>query len=329
MDATDLRIVRALSRGREFVNMRPGARVSVRGVARELRLPEASVRRRIDKMRSGGLLSRMTVYVNPSLLGLTYGVYGFNVPASVSKHEVVERIRLVDGVTGIDSYHGRYGFLTFLFEEEEDRRRKLALFRNIAHAEDELADVIPFPPCNVSLSRLEWTMISRLAGEELISASRLASETGVSVHSVNRELRKLTDANAIFTLPMISTKELQGGIAAALLVSFSPPSLRPGATAELLRLMGDMIAQQLDMTATTAYALFLPNTLTASELSERIGQIEGVAKARIEFLDRHFPQPEVSARYVRKRLALLDEVWKGKSRMRARPRAPRRTSSSR
>ncbi len=321
--------MRALAQGRGFVSMRPGARVSVRALAREVGLAEASVRRRIDKLRSGGLLSRLTVYVNPSLMGLTYGMYAFSVPAAVSKREVIQRLRLVDGVTGIDSYHGRYAVLTFLFEDEQDRGRKLALFRSIAEGENELDDVIPFPPCNVALSRFEWRLVSHLAGEELSSAARLASGLRASVHSVNRELRKLTDANAIFTLPMIRTEVFQGGVAALLLVSFTTPRSRSGAAAELLSLVGDMIVQQIDMTTTAAYALLLPNTRTASELSERIGQIGGVATARIDFIEEHFPQPEVSARYVRKHLAQLEEFQGGKPRTGVRPPATRRVSSSR
>ncbi len=321
--------MRALAQGRGIVIMRPGARVSVRAVAREVGLAEASVRRRIDKLRSGGLLSRLTVYVNPSLMGLTYGMCAFSVPASISKREVVQRLRLVDCVTGVDSYHGRYAALTFLFEDEEDRGRKQALFRSIAQGEDEIDDVIPFPPCNVSLSPFEWKLVSHLAGEELISAARLASELKTSVHSVNRELRKLADANAIFTLPMISTKEFQGGVAASLLVSFTTPRSRPGAAAELLKLVGDTIVQQIDMTTTAAYALLLPNTRTASELIERVGQIEGIATARVDFIEEHFPQPEVSARYVRKYLARLEEVRRGKPRTGVRPSASRRVSSAR
>ncbi len=319
--------MRALTQGRGFF-MRPGARVSVRAVASELRLAEASVRRRIDKLRSGGLLSRFIVYVNPSLMGLTYGMYAFSVPASVSKRELVERLRLVDGVTGVDSYHGRYAMLTFLFEDEEDRRRKLALFRSMAHAGDELDDVVPFPPCKVSLSRFEWRLVAHLAGEELISVARLASELKTSAHSVNRELRKLAGANAIFTLPRISIEEFQGGIAGYLLVSFTTQGSRSAATAELLKLVGDTVVQQIDMTTTAAYALLLPSTRTATELSERIGQIGGIATARVDFIEEHFPQPEVSARYVRKHLARLEEFRGGKSRTAARPRASRRAPSA-
>ena len=329
LDQTDLRIVRALLQGKNPFFMRPGARVPLRAVARDLRLPEATVRRRIQKLRSGGLLSRTRVYVNPSLLRLTGGNYSFNVAASMSKREALDRLRLVDGVIGVDSHHGRHGILAFLFEDEEDLRRKLALFRSIAHAEDDLFDEIPFPPCHVSLSRFEWKMVSRLVEEGLVSTAHLAAELGVSAHTVNRELLKLADANAIFAMPMLNGAGFRGGVAAVLSVSFSSPSARPQAETELLELVEDKLIQRFEMRATAMYAHFLPNTRTASELSERINQIEGVTIARIDFVDEHAPHPEIQARYVRRRVALMDQFPKADSQMRVRPRASRTASSTR
>ncbi len=309
--------------------MRPGARVPVRAVARDLRLSEATVRRRIQKLRSGGFLSRTRVYVNPPLVGLTVGMYAFSVGASVPKREAIDRLRLVDGVTGVDSHHGRHGILGFFFEDEEDLRRKLALFRSIAHAEDELFDVVPFPPCTASLSRFEWKMVSRLVEEGLVSTERMAAELGVSAHTVNRELLRLADTNAIFVMPTLNGAGVRGGVAALLLVSFSSPSSRPRAEAELLGLVEDRLIQRIETKAGAMYALFLPNTLTASELSERVDQIKGLSTARIDLIEDHAPHPEILTRYVRRHVARIEEFRKVRSGMRERPRASDAASSLR
>ena len=125
MDKLDIHILRALMQGNTLFPSRPGLHLSFRALAKALAVSEGTIRNRVESMSASGLIAGETVFVNPALLGLTCGTYGFQVSSEVSKRDVIEQLKLLDDVTIIQNHHGSFIGTTFLYESEEELQRKI------------------------------------------------------------------------------------------------------------------------------------------------------------------------------------------------------------
>lgn len=311
LDKLDIRILRGLTQGLTVFSMRPGVKLSFRAIARDLAVSEGTVRKRIEGMSSSGLIAGETVFLNPSLLGLTWGAYGLDVSPAIPKKQVIERLKLIEGVIIIQNHHGSFMGIIFVYENEGQLRKKLELFNSIAGAKEGIFSVMPFPPGNISLSPFDWKVISYLVRGQYRSYEHLASQLHVSTRTFRRKISKMVKAGAIFTIPIVDYREIKGAVPADLLVLYKTPESRAEAEGRVLQLVNDFMFYAGIWKDEGFYNLILPNALTATELSERAAQIEGVAMARMELVDEHIDQSQILSNYVSRRINLIKELSQG------------------
>jgi len=124
---------------------------SNREVSRKLGVPPATVRYRLNRMYSAGIIKGSSVFPNPNLLGLKMGAYTFDVPQRQDKNEIVRRLSQVEGAFSIHNFIGSLVWVTFLYDDETILERKLEQFKEAAGAQGAFSHV-PFPPCTVTLT---------------------------------------------------------------------------------------------------------------------------------------------------------------------------------
>jgi DNA-binding Lrp family transcriptional regulator len=131
LDRLDVQILRQLYQGEPLYPFRPELRIPFKNLARKFNVSEGTVRNRVGKMRSSGILRGFSVLPNPTLLGLSMGAFGLDVSNALKKENVINKLKLIDGVWAIQNHHGSFLGLIFAYEDEEILQKRLDLFTKI------------------------------------------------------------------------------------------------------------------------------------------------------------------------------------------------------
>lgn len=302
LDRLDVHILRALLQGHPIQPFRRDVKVSHRGLARNLSVSEGTIRNRIGKMVSSGILSGSSVMVNPSLLGLCMGAYGLDVSPSLRKQDIIDRLKLIDGVFGIQDHHGTHLGILFLYEEA-DLQKRVSLFLKSSEGSEGNFGQFVFPPCTSTLSRGDWKLLARLSIGPFRNYGQLSRELGVSVRTLKEKISRMLNSNIIFTLPIISLKAIKNSVPADLEVTFDRTAK---AQPNILQLVEDYAFYiGMSMSGFLLCDLILPNAATATEILDKVKKTHGVSNARMEFVDEHHSQHEVFAKYLQRHIAIM------------------------
>jgi DNA-binding Lrp family transcriptional regulator len=297
-DELDVRILRELTQAGTVVPARPGFRASYRHVARTLGVSPGTVRNRIGRMYASGVITGVSVYANPNLLGLEAGAYAVEVPPGRRKQEVVQRLRKLEGMYFVQNFRGSLLGLAFVVPDEVGRRRLVDEVHRITGAKGGAFTRVIYPPCDLALSASEWRLVSRLMRGSFSTYSALGRELGISVRTVKRRTAKLVRHHAILSVPTLDYRAFSGCVPADLLVVFSSPAARSDAERKVLALVGDRMIFAGVWADFGLYSLILPKVSEATQLEEAASRIPGVGTARVEIVEEHIDQVEVLRPFV-------------------------------
>lgn len=299
LDALDISILRELTQARMVLPARLGTSPSFREMAKKLNLPHATLRYRIRRMYSSGVIIGSSVFPNPNLLGLKTGACTMDISPLLRKEDVVKRLELVDDVFFIHDFLGSLVWVIFNYESEESRRKKLDVMQEITGAEG-IYSQIPFPPCSVELSRAEAEFLLYLTSRGLSTYARLARELGVSVRTIKRRLSKLVNGNSLVSLPRVNYGALKNCAPADLLILFRDQDAAKDSERRVLPLVQDHVILAALWDVVGMCSLILPNVPVITELVGKIRQVDGVAAARIEIVKQHIDLTRNFTEYVQK-----------------------------
>src|SRR6476660_2412646 len=103
-DDLDIRIIRALASPLSF---QWDVRISYAHIAEGLKVDEETVRNRLRRMNDAQFLEGWQLILNPVLLGREAAIVELRVADSESKHEVIQRLKLIEGIMLVDDFYGR------------------------------------------------------------------------------------------------------------------------------------------------------------------------------------------------------------------------------
>jgi len=288
MDKLDITIIREMSQAQSMLPAKVGLRSSYREMAKKLGVSPGTIRNRIEKMYSTGVISGSSVYLNPSLLSLKGGAYAVDVSPNLSKSKVVDKLKSIDGVLFIHNFRGSLVGIQFVYEDEEALKKKLSLIQSVSGAEKEgIFSRIVLPSCSISLTDPEWLLISRLSRQPFGSYSQLARELKASARTIRRRLSKLLAARAILSVPTLDYRAISGAVPCDLIVVFTHPATRAEPEKRILQLVADYMVYMGAGEDFSVYNLILPKAIMATDLANSVCRIDGVASARTELVDEH------------------------------------------
>jgi DNA-binding Lrp family transcriptional regulator len=302
LDGLDIRILRELAQGSYLFPMPAGLGTSYRATGKKLGVSEGTVRNRLAKMRSSGLVLALKIVPNPRILGLEMGTYGMDTSSSLDKAGIVSQLRLVDGMVVVQNHHGRFVGLVFLYEDAMALKRKLELFRRISGADDGLFARVPFPPCSIQLKGSDWKIIDYLVKKGPGFTSHASADLHLSSWGLRRKLAHLTRERAIFTQPSVDFAKLANSVPADVIVQYDTPEARSRSEPKILALLDDYMFYAGIWEGLGVYSTVVPNPSVATSLAVRLRQFPGVKMARVELVDEHFDQFEVIGSYVEREL---------------------------
>ena len=302
MDRLDVHILRLLYQGWPVYALRLGVRLPYRRIARQLGVPESTVRNRIEKFVASGLLKGTSVLVNPELIGLCMGAYGIEVSPTLNKRDVVKRLRRAKGVFAVQNHHSRFVGILFMYTTQE-LEQTLGRFNEIGGSPMGPFGRFLFPPCTLELRRRDWGLVLSLLAGDFGSYGQLAAKSGFTTRTLKRRMAEFVDSAVVFSIPLVSLEAVGNGVPADLVVIYKDRTLAEGQVLQIIddfAIYAGTLIEGLGM-----YDLVLPTPVAASRILDRVNRIEGVKDARIEFVDEHFDQPEVLADCVREHIARL------------------------
>lgn len=285
MDRLDIRILRELTQGHTFWPARPGLRSSYREIARRLGVSPGTVRNRLGDMFRNGFLQGIVLFPNASLLGLTSGAYAIEVRSADPRETVIERISAIPGVVFFENFRGSLLGLGLVYPNARALDRLLARIDQAAESDRGFFTPAPHPPCTVTPTPWEWSLVARLIQGPPATHSQLAREVGSSVRTVKRHIHRLVDAGALLTFPRMDYRALRGGVTAELLVVPDPAANRAEMRRHILAVADDWTIYAGGWDLFEIYRLILPNVPLANELADRIRTLPGVGSVRMEFVD--------------------------------------------
>lgn len=299
MDKIDIAIIRELTQAGLILPGRPGFEPSYREVSKKLGITLGTVRNRINKLYSSGVLKGSSKFPNPNLLGLSVGAYTIEVSSELKK-EVFEKLKLVDGVFSAHDFIGGRAWIVFAFKNEEDLDRKLRLFTETgAHG---VLTKIPFPPCQQSVSRAEAELILKLSNENFSDLAELAKEMSTPVRTLKRRLAKIVRENMILSLPIVDYTAISECLPIDILVFFKDSEARKEGEPRVIGIVKDYMILAALWDVVGMCSLILPSVALASEISDKLAKIDGVKQTWAEIVAEHVHQGKVLTRFLEEKM---------------------------
>ena len=290
MDSLDVRILRTVVSDRSAFPLTWNFRPSFRSIAKLVRADEGTVRNRVRKLRDSGFLADWHLLVNPRLTGRGDAIAWFDVPAYVSKSELIAELRLLDGVTVIGSAYGSFLFVGFRYGRASSRLRQVELIRRLAKTDQVNLGGIRYPETKVRLAPSDWAVLGAIQKDPRRSYKAVASEVGVTSQTVKRKLTRMMRGNVVFGFAAYDPKKLHGSVWALLVVSCAVEDWNE-LDRRLLGKFGEQVWQVTPLAPFNAgepmfcgYNLMLADLPSGLEILGVVKQLPVVQNARLELI---------------------------------------------
>lgn len=219
VDATDIRIIRAMGLQPYGRHPRPPAVFRPRNIAKQVGVSVGAVRDRVSKMEASGVVDGYEICPNLRLMGYESSCYYLKFEDHADVDGFAGKVQSVEGVVGIYTFTEPDMCINIAYRTPSDLHRKLNLLIGLAGK----AELVKFydlemPPAARPLSRLDWRIIKALRGKALRPLSEVADELGVSAKTVKRRFDRMGGEGAFFIIPLVDPAKVPGLILFELIV---------------------------------------------------------------------------------------------------------------
>ena len=261
-------------------------------IARNLGLDEDTIRKRVDRLETAGVIKGWLLIPNLGVLGLGLKVFimSVTVEPKLRIDEMVRKIRLVHGVLRIVREVGDVLVVVLLCESEKEFRKKVELISELVRPK-ELRTYASEPAINdirltidVSLTPIDFMIINALRPNPLISYVELAKKLGLSSKTVSKRLSRLMQGNAVFITPDIDYGRLEGASCVDLVVTYTASRFKGEVDGNIARKFQDYLLRAGWGSANLGHLEFLvPNVRVAQEILDWARGLQGVREVDLKF----------------------------------------------
>jgi DNA-binding Lrp family transcriptional regulator len=219
LDDLDLGILRETSRGRVMWWGSSDPRLSIREVARRLKVDPTTVWSRLRAWQRERFLLGYSVVPNPTLFGARLAGGNARLQDSRAKERFFEDLRLIDGAAFAVDLVGEWVVVMLVFQTERQLQRSTALIRRIEGVA-EMDPCVPFhcPTTTVTPSRLDWRILKALHEHPELSLTGCARLLGITPKTFARRYGTLIRDTAVWSVPRLDFTRYRGGTLARFIV---------------------------------------------------------------------------------------------------------------
>lgn len=284
LDALDRHIIRDLLASNGVPPGSPMMRKSFRSMAKDLRVDQGTIRSRMKKFQEQRMIRGWYLGVSPAMTGRGVVHAWFEVEPGCDKAGLIDDLISVPGVERVCNYLGPRMSLVLLYRNEKDlkasleRISKLARPSKLFHAQGVPATRYP------NLTETDEAVIGSLQQDPWKPYSGAAKELRFSAKTVKRRVTKLSEAGAIYMLPDIDLKALQGIIPVELVVSYGDAHRKAEVNERISsNFRGEIVFSQISESH-GYFALMVPNVSSVEQIERWAKQQKGVSEAHTEVL---------------------------------------------
>lgn len=285
MDRLDIRIIGQLTRGMSAHDFQPKVKGIYGRIAKKLGLDEDTVRKRVDRLESTGIIHGWQLVMNPSALGMKLFAVWMTVSPQLRIEEAVRKIRLVHGVILIARELGDILVVGLLCENDQVFRKRVELVSELAGTKELATYIVNHPRTEVELTATDWQIIKALRPDPLVRYSEVAEKLGLSSRTVQRRLTRLTEGYAILFLPRFDFSLLEGASCVDLFVSYTASGFKGEVDRSIFTKFEDYLLRAGWGSANYGHLQFLiPNVRVAQEIVDWTRGLRGVREAKLNFV---------------------------------------------
>lgn len=284
MDSLDLAILKILLVNNGVPPGVPVLRKSFRSIARDLGVDQGTIRSRIRRFQEKGVLKGWYLGVSPGLTAHNVGHAWLEVDPESEKSSVIESLLSVPEVERVCSYFGPKLSLVLLVPQDTNQDSTMKKLARLAGPTTSFhrAGVVDVPAR--VLKETDNLIIGSLRKDPWKPYPTVAEEVGVSFRTVARRVARLSEAGAVYLLPIVDLKAVEGIIPMELVIEYASPSTRARVNANVI----SYLRHELLFSDTTGpfgyFALMVPNLSRMEQVSKWANQQDGVRGARGEAL---------------------------------------------
>lgn len=316
LDDKDLKIIRILSND---------CRESFMSIGAAIGMTSKSVKARVDRMISTGVIEKFVLKVNPLALG-----YGIGCMIIVREHtanidDIINRLNLVGDVSIHSKCMG--GISTFCLAIKEGHQDKLRLLLDSLKpasvrimftsklSPSSSSSTTTLPSSNMSrrheLTETDLRIIKCLISNPRMEMSDIARETSISGRTVNRRLTKLKEDNVLKFFILCNPVHTVGYIQFALVVNTLDRSSYHQIVGRIYEQLGENILFQLPITDpdnVLTFLLFSPDIFTADSILKKVESFDGVKRVELFVLTDTTSYDEWVLREIDKKLNINSTI---------------------
>ena len=309
LDEKDLKIIRILSKD---------CRESFMSIGSAIGMTSKSVKARVDRMVSTGVIEKFVLKVNPVALG-----YGIGCMLIVREHtanidDIMNRLNLVGDVSIHSKCMG--GISTFCLAIKEGHEDKLRLLldslkpASVRIMFTSKLSLSGTPSSNMSkkyeLTETDLRIVKCLLANPRMEMNEIARETSISSRTVNRRLTRLKDDDMLKFFILCNPIHTVGYIQFALVVNTLDRSYYRRIVERIYEQLGENILFQLPVTDpdnVITLLLFGENIFAADGILKRVESFDGVKRAELFVLTNTTSYDEWILREIDKKLNIATE----------------------
>lgn len=286
LDNLDIGVLRELLLDENTLSLQTDVRRPYRDIAKKLHVDDDTVRNRIRGMENVGLIRGWKLGLNPTLFGYQAEFVWVDVNPPANKEEVIRAARGVPRVIGIQVYFDDVIGVSLAYAKRAELDKEIVRLRDIANSRSNLTAKTPFIPCRLRLTDTDWAIVKSIRREPRKSYLEVAKELGISRRTVKRRAERMIRERALWMLPELDLRRLEGGVLASLSVYY-PPEAKREVDRQIYEKYGEYSIYAQSTLPERGWFLFIvPNLAVAKEIQLWASALKGVRTGFVKAIEQ-------------------------------------------
>jgi DNA-binding Lrp family transcriptional regulator len=253
-------------------------------MAKKLALDEDTVRKRVERLESTGVIRGWQLVVSPDALALKTYTLRIAIDPRMRRDEAVRKIRLVNGTFSIGRDTDNTFSMGLVCENEQVFRKRVELICELTRGTELRAYLVPQRSIEVEPTSVDWQIIKMLRLDPLVPYSRVAGKLGLSSKTVQRRVTRLVRANVISFVIDVDFGRMEGAMSVSLVAYYADARHQDEVEEGIFTKFEDYVLRVGWTSPSHSFIEFVvPNVHVAQEIADWTRNQKGVKDVKLNF----------------------------------------------
>jgi len=284
LDGLDLRLLKGLVVNNGVPPGIPVLRKSFRSMGKELGVDQGTIRKRIKRFQENRILKGWYLSVNPGVEGNDIIHAWFEVEDESAKGDLIRRLLSVAEVERACNYLGPKISIVLFSKKGRDHDTMLRRLTGLLGPGVSLHKQGVIVTSSPRLKKTDVEIIASLRRDPWKPFAAISDEIGLSARTIKRRVASLSEEGAIYMLPIIDLKALQGTIPLELLTDYASSGARTEVNEKIATRIKDGLVFSNISGPYGYFALLVPNVVEVEQIVHWVSQLHGIRGVHADLL---------------------------------------------